>query len=238
MADVSRAGLELIVALDVDSADGALRLADGLPECRFFKVGSELFTREGPAVVRALVRRGVDVFLDLKFHDIPDTVRQGCRAAAGLGARLVTVHASGGSAMLRAAVDGAGDRCGVLGVTVLTSLDAPAVGAAWGREEVDIEQEALRLAALARDAGAHGVVCSGREAESIRRQRGEPLAILVPGIRLAGGASHDQRRTVTPAEAARSGARYLVLGRAVTAAADPGRAFAEVRRQVAETGIA
>lgn len=224
---------EVIVALDVESADAAFRLADRLPNCRFFKVGSELFTREGPPVVRALVQRGADVFLDLKFHDIPNTVKQGCRAAAGLGVRLLTVHASGGGAMLRAAVEGAGSGCGVLGVTVLTSLDGPAVGAAWGRDGVDVEREAIRLAALVRGSGAHGVVCSGREAGAVRREHGDLLAILVPGIRFAGGAGHDQSRTVTPAEAVRSGARYLVVGRAVTAAPDPGEAYAAVASAVA-----
>ena len=237
MAVVTQGVPELIVALDVDSADAALAIADRLPECRFFKVGSELFTCEGPAVVRSLVERGADVFLDLKFHDIPNTVKQGCRAAAALGIRLLTVHASGGSAMLAAAVDGAGDRCRVLGVTVLTSLDGAAVGAAWGRPEVDVEREVLRLAAMARESGAHGVVCSGQEARAVRREHDGALAILVPGIRLAGGASHDQRRTVTPAEAVRNGARYLVLGRAVTAAAEPERAFAEVRSELAGTGV-
>jgi orotidine-5'-phosphate decarboxylase len=227
---------DVIIALDVGSTEAALAVVDRLPECRFYKVGSELFTREGPAVVRALVGRGAEVFLDLKFHDIPNTVGRACRAAAELGARLLTVHASGGDAMLRAAVEGAGDRCGVLGVTVLTSLDAAAVGAAWGREGVEVEREVLRLAGLARRAGAHGVVCSGREAAAVRQSHDSALAILVPGIRMSGGATHDQSRTVTPAEAARNGARYLVVGRAVTAAADPEAAFAAMRRELVGTG--
>ena len=227
---------EVIVALDVGSAAEALALVDRLPDCRFFKVGSELFTREGPAVVRALVGRGADVFLDLKFHDIPNTVSRGCRAAAELGVRLLTVHASGGDAMLRAAVEGAGDRCGVLGVTILTSLDAAAVAAAWGREALEVREEALRLAGVAHRAGAHGVVCSGHEAAAVKELHGSALAILVPGIRMAGGSAHDQSRTVTPAEAARNGARYLVVGRAVTAATDPEAAFAAVRRALAGIG--
>ena len=227
---------EVIVALDVASAGEALALADRLPDCRFFKVGSELFTREGPAVVRALVGRGADVFLDLKFHDIPNTVGRGCRAAAELGVRLLTVHASGGDAMLQAAVEGAGDRCGVLGVTILTSLDAAAVAAAWGREAVNVQDEALRLAGVARRTGAHGVVCSGREAAAVLKAHGSALGILVPGIRMAGGVAHDQSRTVTPAEAVRNGARYLVLGRAVTAAADPEASFAAVRRELVGIG--
>lgn len=236
MADVRDSTPELIVALDVGSTREALALTDRLPDCRFFKVGNELFTREGPAVVRALTERGTDVFLDLKFHDIPNTVNNACRAAAELGVRLLTVHASGGEAMLGAAVEGAGDRCAVLAVTVLTSLDSTAVGAAWGRVEVDVEREVLRLAAVARRAGAHGVVCSGREAAALRDAHGSALAILVPAIRMPGAATHDQSRTVSPAEAARNGARYVVVGRAVTAAAEPDAAFAAMRRELAGIG--
>ena len=214
-----------IVALDVPGARDAMALVDRLAEsCRFYKVGSELFATEGPAVVRDLQRRGCDVFLDLKFHDIPNTVRGAVRSAAGIGAALVTVHASGGLAMLEAAVEGAsagGEGCGVLAVTVLTSLDAPALGSGWGRDDVDIATEVLRLAGLARRAGAHGVVCAGTEAAAVRAQHGTALAVLVPGIRLEGGTRDDQARVVTPAAAVAAGARYLVLGRVVTAAADP-----------------
>jgi hypothetical protein len=138
-----------IVALDLPSAEAALGMVDRLGDaCRFYKVGNELFTAAGPDLVRRLTERGVDVFLDLKFHDIPNTVGAGVRSAARLGARLVTVHASGGRAMLDAAVRGAeegGGGCGVLAVTVLTSLDAAAVAAAWGREAVDVAAEVLRL---------------------------------------------------------------------------------------------
>lgn len=218
-----------IVALDLTSADAAMALVERLgASCRFYKVGSELFTREGPAVVRALRDQGCDVFLDLKFHDIPNTVRQGAAAAAALGARLLTVHASGGEEMVRAAVEGAGGRCGVLAVTVLTSLDAGMLGRAWGRSGISVEAEVLRLAGIAAAAGAHGVVCSGAEVVAVRREFGDRLAPLVPGIRLAGGASHDQARTMAPGEAARAGARYLVLGRAVTAAPDPVAAMERV----------
>lgn len=236
MASVRDPTPEVIVALDVGSTADALVLVHRLPDCRFFKVGSELFTREGPAAVRALVERGADVFLDLKFHDIPNTVMKACRAAAELGVRLTTVHASGGESMVGAAVEGAGDRCGVLAVTVLTSLDSATVGAAWGRDGADVQAEVLRLAGTARRAGAHGVVCSGREAAAVHGAHGSALAILVPGIRMAGDATHDQSRIVSPAEAARNGARYVVVGRAVSAAADPEAAFAAVRRAVA--GIA
>jgi orotidine-5'-phosphate decarboxylase len=178
-------------------------------------------------VVRAVQARGADVFLDLKFHDIPNTVKAAVRIAAGLGVRLVTVHASGGAAMMAAAVAGAGEAsssCEVLGVTVLTSLDAASLGAAWGRSLGDVEAEVLRLAAMAKAKGLHGVVCSGRESAAVTA-RYPGLATLVPGVRLAGGASQDQARVVTPGEAAAAGARYIVLGRAVTAAESPSAAM-------------
>jgi orotidine-5'-phosphate decarboxylase len=221
------------VALDVPEAGQAMDMVRRLGDaCDFYKVGLELFTAEGPSVVRALRETARDVFLDLKFHDIPNTVRGAARSAARLGARLLTVHASGGRAMLEAAVDGAGERCGVLGVTVLTSMDAAAQAAAWGRDEIRVEDEVLRLAELARAAGAHGIVCSGEEARAVRARHGDALRLLVPGVRLAGGATHDQARVVTPAAAGAAGASYVVLGRAVTAAADPRAAMSEVAAQL------
>lgn len=223
MADVTP---RAIVALDVPSAERALSLVDRLGDaCDFVKVGSELFTAAGPAVVRSLREGGRDVFLDIKLHDIPNTVRGAARSAAALGARLLTVHASGGRAMVEAAVEGAGEGegegCGVLAVTVLTSLDAPSLGAAWGRRVDDVMAEVLRLAEVARAAGAHGIVCSGAESGAVHERFGDALRILVPGIRLPGGSAHDQRRVVTPEGAVRAGASYLVLGRVVTEAADP-----------------
>lgn len=211
-----------IVALDVGSLTQVRTLVERIGEaCDFYKVGSELFTAEGGAAVDLLRRAGKDVFLDLKFHDIPNTVRGAARSAAVLGARLLTVHASGGRAMLEAAVEGAGDECGVLAVTVLTSMDAPALSAVWGRPVDDIGAEVLRLAELARGAGAHGIVCSGAEAREVSERYGDALALLVPGIRLPGGDRHDQARVITPRAAVAAGARYLVLGRAVTGSADP-----------------
>lgn len=218
-----------IVALDVPTSAAALSLVDTLGDlCRFYKVGSELFSAEGPAIVRAVRQRGLEVFLDLKFHDIPNTVRGAVGAAAAMGVRLVTVHAVGGRAMMDVAVEAAGGSCGVLAVTVLTSLDAHALGAAWGRPVDGVEPEVLRLAGMARSAGVHGVVCSGLEAGAIRRTYGADLALLIPGVRLAGGAAHDQSRTVTPRQAAQAGATYIVLGRAVTAAKSPRNAMSEV----------
>ena len=223
-----------IVALDVSSAANALALARALGDrCRFFKVGSELFTAAGPDVVRRLREEaGAEVFLDLKFHDIPNTVAGAVRSAAKLGVRLLTVHAAGGAPMLSAAQQAAaaaGPDCGVLAVTVLTSLDPSVLADAWGRSDrLEMAREVLRLATLAADAGLHGVVCSGSEVASVRATFGDRLAPLVPGIRLAGGDAHDQARVMTPSAAQRAGARYLILGRAVTAAADPREAMDRV----------
>lgn len=212
-----------IVALDVPSGVAALALARSLGDtCGFYKVGSELFVAEGPRIVRALRDElGADVFLDLKFHDIPNTVAGAVTSAVALGVRLLTVHASGGRAMLEAAQGAAGGACGVLGVTVLTSLDNVSLARAWGRSSVHVEEEVLRLADDAVGAGLHGIVCSGVEAGAVTRAHGDRLALLVPGIRLAGGALHDQRRVMTPGAAQAAGARYVIVGRAVTGAADP-----------------
>ena len=227
-----------IVALDVPDASAALALAGLLgEECGFYKVGLELFTAAGPDVVRALREMGHAVFLDLKLHDIPTTVRGAARAAGVLGASLLTVHASGGAAMVRAAVEGAGEGCGVLAVTVLTSLDAPGVAAAWGRSDaLVIEAEVERLAGVAAEGGAHGIVCSGHEARAVRARYGDRLAPLVPGIRFTDGAAHDQARVMTPGAAVAAGARYVVLGRAVTAAADPRAAMRRARAELAAAG--
>ena len=230
MAHVSgQRTVRAIVALDAPSQGDADRIVDALGEsCDFYKVGSELFTAAGPMAVTRLRDRGKDVFLDLKFHDIPNTVRGAVRSASRLGASLVTVHASGGSEMLRAAVDGAGDGCGVLAVTVLTSMDAGRLSEAWGRTIDAIEEEVLRLAEVARAARAHGIVCGAGEASAVRAAHGESLRLLVPGIRLPGSDAHDQARPATPREAVAAGASYLVLGRTVTAAADPRGAMRRV----------
>ena len=232
MADVTVAPASRaipIVALDVPALAPAMALVERLGErCRFYKVGLELFTAAGPEIVHRLRDRGAEVFLDLKFHDIPNTVRGGVRSAAALGATLVTVHASGGRAMLEAAVEGAGDGCTVLAVSVLTSMDGAALGEAWGRPGVAPGDEVLRLAALARASGVPGLVCSGEEAPLVAAAHGDALRLLVPGIRLAGGDRHDQTRVVTPAEAQARGARWIILGRAVTADADPAAAMQRV----------
>lgn len=212
-----------IVALDVKSLGAALSLVERLDRAaRFYKVGSELFTRVGPEIVSALRARHCEVFLDLKLHDIPNTVASAVTAAADMGVSMTTVHASGGMAMLRAAVEAATPECRIVAVSVLTSLDATALAAAWGRTtKVHVEYEVVRLARLAVDAGVGGLVCSGQEAAAVRKELGKRLMLVVPGIRFSEGASHDQARVATPADAVRAGADYVVVGRAVTSAADP-----------------
>ncbi|MEP6834323.1 MAG: orotidine-5'-phosphate decarboxylase [Gemmatimonas sp.] len=236
-----------IVALDVPTLAQAHKIVAQLDdECDFYKVGLELYSAEGPAIVQWLRGEGKQVFVDLKLHDIPNTVQSAARSVARLGASLLTVHASGGAAMIAAAVQGAFEGsidsahrnkgsssitahgCGILGVTVLTSMNATSLGEAWGRDGLDVAFEVTRLAGFVKKAGGLGVVCSGHELRPLKSAYGAELAALVPGIRLAGGAVHDQQRTMTPSEAAGAGADYLVLGRAVTAAPDPAEAMAAV----------
>jgi orotidine-5'-phosphate decarboxylase len=226
-----------IVALDVADARSAKSLVARLgADCDFYKVGLELFVAEGPAVVEWLRGEGKRVFLDLKLHDIPNTVHAAARSAARHGATLLTVHASGGSAMIAAAVEGAraggaatSPSCGVLGVTILTSHDSASVGLSWGRPPVDVEAEVVRLAGMVASAGGAGIVCSGHEARAVRSAFGDALGLLIPGIRLPGGDAHDQRRVMTPDAAAEAGARWLILGRAVSGAPDPAAAMRAVK---------
>lgn len=225
-----------IVALDVPNAAAARDLVQRLgASCDFYKVGLELFSAEGPSIVSWLRAEGKRVFVDLKLHDIPNTVRSAARSVARHGASLLTIHASGGGEMIAAAVAGAKEGspngaapCEILGVTILTSLDGPAVAEAWGRPAVDVSAEVLRLAALVRANGAAGIVCSGHEAAAVYAAHGEQLGLLIPGIRLPGGETHDQRRVMTPQAAADAGAKWLILGRAVTEANDPAQAMATV----------
>jgi orotidine-5'-phosphate decarboxylase len=224
-----------IIALDVPSLAVAQSLVQRLGDAAdFYKVGLELFTAEGPRVVEWLRGQGKRVFLDLKMYDIPNTVRGAARSAAGMGASLVTVHGYGGAAMVAAAVEGAGADTGILVVTVLTSFDSPSLGVTLGREAPEMGAEVLRLAQLADLAGAHGVVCSGHEVRAVRGSYPR-LSPLVPGIRLAGGATHDQARVATPESAASDGAAYLVLGRAVTEAAEPAAVLRGIRETLRAT---
>jgi orotidine-5'-phosphate decarboxylase len=226
-----------IVALDYPDSVSALRLVSLLGEsCRFYKVGSELFTASGPSIVEAIRRTDCDVFLDLKLHDIPNTVASAMRRIRGMGVRLATVHASGGRAMIEAAVEAAGAECGVLAVTILTSLDSSSFGEVLGVENADIRGTVIRLAALASAGGARGVVCSGEEARLVRARFGPTLELLVPGVRLPGDSAGDQSRIVTPEMAATAGADYVVIGRSVTAATDPERAMQSVLERLSGGG--
>ena len=226
---------EIIVALDVPGADEARDLVDRIGDLGdFYKVGLELYTRAGPEFVRELKGAGKRVFLDLKLHDIPNTVASAVRAAADLEVDLLTLHAVGGPSMLGAAARAAaGASIRLLAVTVLTSLDAHELGGVWGRPAPAVPEEVRRLTGMAAAAGVDGVVCSAEEAARVRTDRGEDFLVVTPGIRPAGTDADDQKRVATPAEAARAGADYLVLGRAVTRAPDPGTALAEVLAEVA-----
>jgi orotidine-5'-phosphate decarboxylase len=238
---------QLLVALDVERAAHALALADSLRGVAGgFKIGSRLFTSEGPSIVRALVDKGDRVFLDLKFHDIPNTVAQAVAAAASLGVWMVNVHASGGAAMMQAARNAASEtavRTGmppplVIAVTVLTSMNAQALaetGYVAATPDALLGQ-VIRLAELARAAGLDGVVASPQETAALRRSCGPGLAIVTPGIRGGGATSSgkdDQERTMNAREAIAAGASYIVVGRPIIAAADP-RSAAEAIVRIAE----
>ena len=214
----------IIVALDYANAADALAIVDRLsPELCRLKVGKELFTRSGPELVRGLVGRSFDVFLDLKFHDIPNTVAQACRAAADLGVWMVNVHAQGGRKMMSAAREVLaeyGDRRPLLiAVTVLTSLGAEDI-AEVGLSGSPVEN-VLRLATLTRDCGLDGVVCSPQEAADLKARLGAGFRLITPGVRPAGADQGDQRRVMTPGDAIAAGAHYLVIGRPITQASDP-----------------
>ena len=222
----------IIVALDFASEQPALALAERLDPARCrLKVGKELFTRLGPAFVERLQRLGFEIFLDLKFHDIPNTVAAACAAAADLGVWMVNVHASGGRAMMEAARDRLSryERPPLLiGVTVLTSLDRADLEAIGCPGEP--RERVLALATLAHDAGLDGIVCSPLEAAPVRAALGPGFRLVTPGVRPVGSASGDQKRVMTPAEALAAGADYLVIGRPITQAPDPLSVIDEIDR--------
>lgn len=218
---------KLIVALDVSDAEAARRLVSQLKgSAGMFKVGLQLFTAEGPGLVRELVGSGHRVFLDLKLHDIPNTVSHAVRSAASLGVSMLTVHAGAGADALRAAVEAAGSATAVVAVTVLTSFDDDDL------HQIGVPQavagQVLHLAALARSAGCAGVVTSPRETALVRQAQGANFAIVNPGVRPAGSQKDDQERTATPGEAIRAGASHVVVGRPITKAKDPARAAEEI----------
>jgi len=224
----------LIVALDVSSASEARQIVQTIGEAAItYKIGKQLFTAEGPQVVRDLVSSGRKVFLDLKFHDIPNTVAGAVNSATELGVSMMTVHASGGSKMLKAAVEAAEQSKAkpmILAVTVLTSLSDPdltelGVGA-------NVETQVLRLGALARAAGCGGLVASAQEIKKLRQELGEGFAIVTPGIRSAGSAAGDQARVASPQAAIAAGATYLVVGRPILDAPNPANAAEEIVRDI------
>jgi orotidine-5'-phosphate decarboxylase len=225
----------LIVALDVSTAAAARKIVAAVGDsAHTYKVGMQLYTSEGPAIVRELVGSGRNVFLDLKYHDIPNTVGAAVREAAGLGVSMLTVHASGGGKMLRAAVEAAQTTKPdllVLAVTVLTSLDDVELGKIGLREGVSAQ--VLRLAALAFSNGCKGIVASAQEADALREEFGRDFTIVTPGVRPAGSGHDDQARVVTPSEAIAAGASYIVVGRPITGALDPA---AETRAILGQMG--
>lgn len=223
----------LIIALDVSTAAAAQKIVAAVGDSAFtYKVGMQLFTAEGPRIVRDLVASGRKVFLDLKYHDIPNTVAAAVREAAALGVSMLTVHASGGRKMLRAATEAATTNSAlqVLAVTVLTSMDHSDL-AELGLPERVVDQ-VLRLASLALASGCHGVVTSAREASALRHELGDQFAIVTPGVRPAGAAHGDQARVVTPEEAIAAGATHIVVGRPITEAADPAAAARTILGQM------
>jgi len=226
----------LIVALDVPTANAALSLADKLQDqCRWFKVGLELYISAGPGIVEALARRGHSVFLDLKLHDIPNTVASAVRAASSLGAGMLTIHALGGPKMLTAASEAASAMAApplLLAVTVLTSMDQSHL-AATGAFGTPQEQVAL-LTRLGLESGIRGFVCSPQEVAAVRSLTGAEGVLVTPGIRPAGSEKGDQQRVATPTFALEQGSSFLVVGRPITQAADPALAAEAVLMEIAE----
>lgn len=232
MTSQDNRGTKLIVALDLDTISSAAALVGSLGDTvEWYKIGKQLFTQYGPDAVRELKRRGKNVFLDLKYHDIPNTVSKAVTAAAAIGADLTNVHASGGAPMLAAAAEAA-RQSGIIvvAVTVLTSLDADeleSVGFSLSPEE-----QVVRLARLAAANGVPGAVCSAMEIEPIRRACGDGFLLVVPGIRPAGSSRGDQKRVMTPREAAAAGADFVVVGRPITQASDPAAAARAVQEEL------
>lgn len=224
----------VIISLDFSDAETALVHVEQFdPEQCRLKIGKELFTSSGPAFIEKLVAKGFDIFLDLKFHDIPNTVAKACSAAAKLGVWMLNVHASGSRNMLmsaREAIDKSSQRPLLIGVTVLTSLSS--------EELIEIgisatpEEQVLRLARLSKESGLDGIVCSAQEAASLRTELGGKFCLVTPGIRPAGVSANDQKRIMTPAEAIIAGSDYLVIGRPITQAEDPLKALIAINEEI------
>lgn len=225
---------KIIVALDYAEAEPALKLVEKLDPalCRL-KVGKELFTAEGPALVNQLVNQGYGVFLDLKFHDIPNTVAKACATAAKLGVWMLNVHALGGQKMMEAAreaIDRSANRPYLIAVTILTSSDAATLSSIG--IQTNIENTVLNLATLAKQSGLDGVVCSAQETAMLKQKIGADFCLVTPGIRPADANADDQVRIVTPANAIKNGSSYLVIGRPITQAADPLAALQSITKEI------
>ncbi len=222
---------QLIIALDVGTRAEAISLALELrPFARWMKIGLQLFTAEGPELVRAVCETGAKVFLDLKLHDIPNTVSRAVESAARLDVQMLTLHLTGGGEMVRAAVKAAPPSLLLLGVTVLTSADAETLRATGINDGVS--DQVTRLAKLGVQNGIGGLVCSAQEIKAIRQSVGSEIRLVVPGIRPAFSEADDQRRTMTPREAIAAGADYLVIGRPITSAADPAAAARRILQEM------
>ena len=225
----------VIIPLDVPTVAEAFSLVDQLgDDADFYKVGFELFTRGGPQVVNELVSRGKRVFLDLKLHDIPNTVARSVAAASDLGVDLLTLHASGGPRMMEAAAAARSGSLKLLAVTILTSLTSEEIASVWDREICSMDDDVARLAMMSKEAGVDGIVASALEVNQVRQQVGADFLIVTPGIRPAGAASGDQNRVATPAEAVQNGSDYLVIGRPITQSSDPPAAFATILKEIEE----
>lgn len=230
----------IIVPLDFSEPGQALELVEKLaPELCRLKVGKELFTKAGPVIVEKLIAKGFDVFLDLKFHDIPSTVAKACAVAADLGVWMVNIHASGGMQMMslaKEALETKSHRPLLIGVTILTSMNEETL-----RElglECSVEDQVMRLALLSKDAGLDGVVCSAQEVKILRSRLGKEFKLVTPGIRPGGSENDDQKRIMTPGQAIEAGSDYLVIGRPITQAEDPIQALKNIEEEIRAASVA
>jgi orotidine-5'-phosphate decarboxylase len=230
-SSTARAAGKIIVALDVPTRPEALQLVSQLaPAVSIFKVGLQLYIAEGPDIVRAIADTGAKVFLDLKLHDIPNTVGRAVESAGHLGVQMLTIHLSGGPAMIEAAMAARKESLSILGVTILTSIDQATLHATG--IEAEMSAHVLRLAQMGARAGIDGLVASSHEIQILRKNLGDQIKLIVPGIRPAKSDVADQKRTMTPREALKAGADYLVMGRPITADPDPAAALARTLEEM------